>query len=294
LSVLFINMTEQKNISESRESLFRRFLYALGLSKAPDTAEDLEQEIQELIEEGEEHGLISRQEGEMISSIFEFRETVIREIMTPGSNIVSAPLNISPPDIIEKIKEYGFSRIPIYEEMPDHIIGILHAKDLLIAGGTKAAKPIKSMVKAPFFVQENQKITFLLREFQSKNTHMAIVTDEFASIRGLVTLEDVLEEIVGEIEDESDKHEEQWQVLDEQTIITDGKVNLEEVEDFFEVKFPDGPYESVAGFIIEQHDRVPEVGTVTCFESLTFTVLAASRRRVISVKIQRRAAGDHR
>ena len=284
-------MTEQKKIPETRESLFKRFLFALGVSRAPDTAEDLEQEIQELIEEGEEHGLISRQEGEMISSIFEFRETVVREIMTPGSNVVSAPLGSSPAEIVEIIKEHGFSRIPIYEDMPDHIIGILHAKDLLIAGGVKAVDPVKTMVKAPFFVRENQKITSLLREFQSKNTHMAIVTDEFASIRGLVTLEDVLEEIVGEIEDESDKHEEQWQIIDDHTIITDGKVNLEEVEDFFQVKLPDGPYESVAGFIIEQHDRVPEAGTVTNYDPLVFTVLAASNRRVISVKIQRRDAG---
>ena len=281
-------MTEQENISESRESFFKRFLYALGISRAPDTAEDLEQEIQELIEEGEEHGLISRQEGQMISSIFEFRETIIREIMTPGSNVVSAPFSISPAEIVAIIKKHGFSRIPIYAEIPDHIIGILHAKDLLIAGGVEAGNPIKSMVKAPFFVHENQKITFLLREFQARNTHMAIVTDEFGSIRGLVTLEDVLEEIVGEIEDESDKHEEQWQVIDDRTIITDGKVNLEEVENFFKIKFPEGSYESIAGFIIEQHNRVPEVGTVTNFDALTFTVLAASKRRVVSVKVHRR------
>lgn len=232
--------------------------------------------------------MISRQEGRMISSIFEFRETVIREIMTPGSNIVSASADTSPAEFIEIIKKHGLSRIPVYEEMPDHIIGILHAKDLLIAGGIEAGKPIKTMIKAPFFVQENQKITSLLREFQSRNIHLAIVTDEFASIRGLVTLEDVLEEIVGEIEDESDKHEEQWQVIDDKTIITDGKVNLEEIENFFQVNIPDGSYESVAGFIIAQHDRVPEVGTVTEYDSLTFTVLTASKRRVISVKIHQR------
>lgn len=285
-------MSEKEKNLEPRESFFKRFFCSLGLFKTPDSAEDLEQEIQELIEEGEEQGLISRQEGDMISSIFEFRETVIREIMTPGSNVVSAPVDTSPAAIVELIKRHGLSRIPIYDEMPDHIIGILHAKDLLIAGGAEAENPIGSMIKAPFFVSENQKITSLLREFQSKNTHMAIVSDEFGSIRGLVTLEDVLEEIVGEIEDESDKHEELWQVIDDKTIIADGKVNLEEIEEFFHMEFPDGPYESVGGFIVAQHDRVPESGTVTNFKSLTFTVLAASKRRVVSVKIQRRPPDD--
>ena len=284
-------MDEQKTSSDSHNSLFKRILYALGVAKPPDTTEDLEQEIQELIEEGEEHGLISRQEGEMISSIFDFRDTLIREIMTPSSDIISASSTTSVSELVDLIKKYGFSRIPIYSDNPDHIIGILHAKDLLIRGCSESSNLIESMVKPVFLAQENQKITTLLRDFQSKNTHMAIVTDEFGSIRGLITLEDVLEEIVGEIEDESDKPEEQWHLIDEQTLITSGKVNLEEIENFFHVALPDGPYESVAGFIIDKFDRVPETGTKTFFQSLTFTVLSASKRRVETIKIHQDVSG---
>lgn len=284
-------MDEQKTSSDSHNSLFKRILYALGVTKPPDTTEDLEQEIQELIEEGEEHGLISRQEGEMISSIFDFRETLIREIMTPSSDIISASSTAPVCEIIDLIKKNGFSRIPIYSENPDHIIGILHAKDLLICGASESLISLKSMVKPVFFAQENQKITTLLRDFQAKNTHMAIVTDEFGSIRGLITLEDVLEEIVGEIEDESDKPEEQWHLIDEHTLITSGKVNLEEIEIFFHITLPDGPYESVAGFIIDKFDRVPETGAETVFQSLTFTVLSANRRRIETVKIHQDVSG---
>ncbi|MCD6389342.1 MAG: CBS domain-containing protein, partial [Desulfobulbaceae bacterium] len=204
---------------------------------------------------------------------------------------ISASSTVTTRELIELIRKHGFSRIPIYSENPDHIIGILHAKDLLISGCSESSNLIESMVKSVFFAQENQKITTLLRDFQSKNTHMAVVTDEFGSIRGLITLEDVLEEIVGEIEDESDKPEEQWHLIDEHTLITSGKVNLEEIENFFHVSLPDGHYESVAGFIIDKFDRVPETGAETTFQSLTFTVLSASKRRIETIKIHQDVSG---
>lgn len=278
-------MDEKSPSQNIQENLFKRILEAFRLSRSLDTAEDLEHEIHELIEDGEEHGLISSYEGEMISSIFEFRETLIKEIMTPGSDIIRTAVETSPKEVIELIKEHGLSRIPIFSQTPDQIIGILHAKDLLISWATQGEDSLEAMASPPFFVQENQQIISLLRDFQKKNTHMAIVTDEFGSIRGLVTLEDILEEIVGEIEDESDKPEEQWQVIDEYTVITDGKVNLEEVENFFDVLFPEGPYESVGGFITDQIGRVAEQGTEIQFDSLSFTVISASQRRIESVKI---------
>ncbi|MBC8318746.1 MAG: HlyC/CorC family transporter [Desulfobulbaceae bacterium] len=278
---------EQTN--DSPPSIFRRILQSVGLTFQPDTHEELEQEIQELIEEGEEQGLISSQEGKMISSIFDFRDTMIKEIMTPATDIISAPATADHCKLIKIILDKGYSRIPIYEDNPDHIIGVIHAKDLLSCSSETPLTSIKNLLQQPFFVQEYDNILSLLRDFQSQKTHMAIVTDEFGSIRGLVTLEDILEEIVGEIVDESDKEEEDWQVIDDRTLITSAKVDLDKIETFFAETFPDGPYESVGGFIIHSLGHIPETGTSIDHGPLKMHVLSATRRRIHTVKIHKSA-----
>jgi len=280
-------MDKEQPPSEPNQSLLRRILQFSRLSPQPDTSEDLEQEIQELIEEGEEQGLISSHEGQMISSIFEFRGTLIREIMTPATDIVSASLSSTPCDIVQLIKSKGFSRIPIYDGSPDNIVGFLHAKQLLTCASDTELPPLSELLNPPFFVRENDKIVSLLLEFQSQKKHIAIVTDEFGSIRGLVTLEDILEEIVGEIVDETDMQVDEWQVIDDNTVITSAKVDIEKIESFFSIDFPEGLYESVGGFIINQLGKIPETGEKAQFGPLTFTVLTASKRRVKSVRINR-------
>ena len=269
------------------DSPFKRILNFFGINRAPDTTEDIEQEIQELLDDGEEQGLITREEGEMISSILEFRDTLVREIMTPRSDMVSAEAQVSAADLIQLITDEGYTRIPIYQDSPDNIIGILHAKDLLPFCLKAAAMPAASeLVKPAFFVLDTRKIVNLLKDFQSQKGHLAVVTDEFGSVRGLVTLEDVLEEIVGEIRDEYDKTEKRWKVVNKHMLLTDAKVNLEEVEDFFSITLPEGPYESVGGLIIHQLDRVPPVGATMLINSLVFEVVSADRRRIHTVKIQ--------
>ncbi|MEW6289657.1 MAG: hemolysin family protein [Thermodesulfobacteriota bacterium] len=282
-------MDKEQPPSEPNQSLLRRILQFSRLSPQPDTPEDLEQEIQELIEEGEEHGLISSHEGQMISSIFEFRDTLIREVMTPATDIVSASLAATPCDIIQLIKSKGFSRIPIYDGSPDNIVGFLHAKQLLTCSCDTQLPPLRELLNPPFFVRENDKLVSLLLEFQTQKRHMAIVTDEFGSIRGLVTLEDILEEIVGEIADETDMQVEEWQVVDDNTVITSAKVDIEKIELFFNIKFPEGPYESAGGFIINQLGKIPETGEKVEFGPFTFTVLSASKRRVKSIRISRKS-----
>ncbi len=273
------------NSTSSPPSLFRKILYNLGLAGSPDPAEDLSNELQELIEEGEEQGLISSLEGEMLTSIFEFRDTKIKEIMTPATEIILAPITSSPCDIIKLITAHGFSRIPIYDDSPDSIKGFIHAKDLLTCPDTPPVVEIAPLLTPMIFVNENAKVMALLQNFQTNNTHLAIVTDEFGATRGLVTLEDILEEIVGEIADESDKPESRWRIIDEQTVITDAKIDIEDVEEFFNVAFPEGPYESIGGFIIDQHGRIPERGTIVSYPPLTLTVLKADKRRIKMVKI---------
>ena len=283
-------MDNEPPSAEQHQSLFRRFLQLSGLAPQPETAEDLEHEIQELIEEGEEQGLISSHEGKMISSIFEFRDSVIREIMTPTTEIISAPLSASHSDIIKLITSKGFSRIPIFDESPDNICGILHAKQLLTCSAGTPLPPIQELTTPPHFVSEEDKVISLLRDFQDKKNHMAIVTDEFGSIRGLVTLEDILEEIVGEIVDETDQQVDQWQVINDHSVITPAKRNIEEIETFFDVTLPEGPYESVGGFMIDQLDHIPENGEKIEFKDLVFTVLSASMRKIRTVKVEKKIA----
>ena len=279
---------------DSKEpSLARRILHTIGLFRVPDTTQDLEHEIQELIDEGAEQGLISSHEGQLISSIFEFKDTLAREIMTPHTEMVCAPETISILEMVAIITEHGFSRIPIHAESPDQIIGILHAKDLLPYSFNDSPDPeIGKIVKPAYFIAEDYKIVELLKDFQNQKNHMAIVTDEFGSVRGLVTLEDVLEEIVGEITDEYDKAENDWKEIDEFTLLADAKVDIEEIETFFNVELPEGPYESVGGLILQHLGHLPAVGTELEVDLLTFYVISATNRRIKIVKICKKQSSD--
>jgi CBS domain containing-hemolysin-like protein len=271
------------------KSFFNRLCDFFGLNRAPDTAEDLEQEIQELLDEGEEQGLITSQEGKLFNSIFEFRDTLVHEIMTPRSEMVCADVSTPTAKLVQMITDKGFTRIPIYAENQDHIIGIVHAKDLLTisADADVNHSNLAALVKPGYFVLDNKRIVDLLRDFQAKKIHMAIVTDEFGSVRGLVTIEDVLEEIVGEIDDEYDKSEKGWRVLGDGSLMIYARVDIEEVESYFKVIFPEGPYESVGGLIIHQLGYVPKNGETVQFGGLVFKVISATKRHIKTVKINR-------
>lgn len=271
------------------KSLLEKLKSALGFRGAPDTTEELEHEIQELLEEGEEQGLISVHEERLINSIFDFRETIASEIMTPSAEMVCADLKTSVPELIRLINDEGYTRIPIYQGTPDQIVGILHAKDLLriCARDVGTEVDLKEFLNPATFIPESKPITELLREFQSKKIHLAIVVDEFGGVRGLVTFEDVIEEIVGEIDDEHDVEESELRVVDERTVIVDAKIDIEEVEAHFRLSLPEGPYESVGGFIIHRLGKVPQPGVVVQESGLSFKVLGADQRRIKSVRIVR-------
>jgi len=267
--------------------MFHNILDYLGLGRGPDSTEEFEHEIQELIDDGEEQGLISHREGKMINSILEFRDTVAKEIMTPSSEIVRVEAATPYHELVQLIIEKGFSRIPVFSGSQDNIIGILYAKDLLKHVNDQPLPRAEDIVKPAYFALENQKIIYLLRDFQAKKVHLAIITDEFGSVRGLASLEDVLEEIVGEITDESDQPDNGWQVLDQNTILADAKTDLEEVEDYFDLELPEGPYESIGGLIIHQLGHLPGVNTSIRIKGLDFQVLSATRRQIVQVKISK-------
>ncbi len=277
-----------ENRSQPEQSLLNKFLSLLGFTRSADTAEDLGHEIQELIDDGEDQGIISSQEGMMISSIIDFRETLVSEIMTPRTAMVCAPSTATSPELISLIIENGFTRIPIYADSPDQIIGILHAKVLLRYCTASSDTPTAGdMVNPAFFVRENHKIIDLLKDFKTKKIHMAIVVDEFSGIRGIVTFEDILEEIVGEIEDEYDQDDTRWTEVDENTVLTDAKVDIEALESFFNLDLPDGPYESIGGLVISQTGELPSTGDTIRIDNLTFKVISASDRRINTIQVQR-------
>lgn len=276
-----------KGFLEGLRSFFR-------LRGAPDTTEELENEIQELLEEGEEQGLITREEERLISSIFDFRETIASEIMTPSAEIVCAAETSTVEELVRMINKQGYTRIPIYRENPDHILGILHAKDLLriCAGDSSHPFTIQEYLNPPMLIQESKPITELLQDFQTKKNHMAMVVDEFGSVRGLITLEDVIEEIVGEIDDEHDQEERELRVVNDETIIVDAKIDIEEVEAHFGLHLPEGPYESVGGFVIHQLGKVPATGDQVEYAPLLFQVLGADKRRVKTLRITFQESAD--
>ncbi|MBU0482611.1 MAG: hemolysin family protein [Proteobacteria bacterium] len=276
--------------SPGESNIFKRFIQFLGFDRTIDSPEELEHEIQELLDDGQEQGLISSEEGKMIHSILEFRDTVAREIMTPSSEMISVRADCPYDKLVQIIITHGFSRIPVYKDKPDNIIGIIFAKDLLKYMNPKQTLVAADLIKPAYFALENMKIVDLLRDFQHKKVHLAIITDEFGSVRGLTTLEDVLEEIVGEITDETDRPDTDIKILDDRNIIVDARIDIEDVEDHFGVTLPEGPYESIGGMIIHSLGHLPGANTSLTVGALNFTVLSATRRRVNEVRVTSAAA----
>ena len=270
-------------------SLLKRLREFIPFGRTPDTTEALEHEIQELLEEGEEQGLISSMEEQMISSIFDFRDTLANEIMTPAAEIVSFEVKSPIGEIIEAVIEEGYTRIPIYRENTDRIIGILHAKDLLrlCAGETHCEGDIEAYLNQPYLISEDKPIVDLLREFQKNKIHMSVVMDEFGAVRGLVTLEDILEEIVGEIDDEYDVDDDDFEKLDDSTMLVKARVDIEDVEQRLEIELPEGPYESIGGLIIHMLGRIGVEGDTVQVGDIRLIVHTAGRRRIKKVKIIR-------
>jgi CBS domain containing-hemolysin-like protein len=256
--------------------------------KHPD---DIEKEIQSILEAGEERGFITRQEGEMIESIFEFKDTLAREIMVPRVDIACVSQDSSITDLIGVILERGHSRLPVFKDNIDHIKGILLAKDLLEFWN----KPdtdinLTKVLRPAFFIPEAKKISDLLRDFVEKKIQIAIVIDEYGGTSGLITIEDILEEIVGEIYDEYDTQEPRLLSQEDGSVIVDARLEIENLADHFGIEVPEGEFESVGGLMIHHLGKVPQVNDTVITQNLEFTAIAADERRV--KKIQVRTVAD--
>ncbi|MBZ4658758.1 MAG: HlyC/CorC family transporter [Desulfacinum sp.] len=271
---------------ESAKGLQRWLKKAFRRLSKLDKPKDLEKEIQQLIDEGEERGLISEDEGDMIQGIFSFRDTVAREIMVPRTDTLAAPVDTPIESIIRLIVESGHSRIPIYQDSIDNIVGILHAKDLLQYWG-KDSIELRETLRPPYFIPESKKISDVLRDLRHRKSHMAIVIDEYGGTAGVLTLEDIIEEIIGDIMDEYDSEENWLMEQEDGSILVDARLDIEELEDYLDVEFPEGKFESIGGFVISRLGRVPGVNEKIQFQGLEMVVEAADSRKIERIRIRR-------
>ncbi|MGB9617874.1 MAG: hemolysin family protein [Desulfomonilaceae bacterium] len=250
-------------------------------------------ELQQVIEESEEKGLIDHEEGDMIEGIFELKQTVAREIMIPRTSIVAVPSNCTLEQLLSTIIESGHSRIPVYEENVDHIVGILNAKDLLpLWLENRRDLDLSAIAREPYFVPETKRINDLLKELRAKKSHLAIIVDEYGGTSGIVTIEDIIEEIIGEIRDEHDVEEEPFIVQDEAATLVSAVVNLDDFEERFEVSVPREGYDTLGGFIIHHLGRVPARGEELVVGDLRLQVHSADPKRITRVLVTRIAAQD--
>lgn len=256
------------------------------LSRIQDS-DSIEKEIEQLIDEGEQRGLISEDEGEMIQGIFSFRDTIAREIMVPRTDTVCARADTKMPEIIELIIQSGHSRIPIYVDSIDNVIGTLHAKDLLSHWGCGAEVELAEIVRPPYFIPETKKISEVLKDLRGNKSHMAVVIDEYGGTAGILTLEDIIEEIIGEIVDEYDAEENLIAEHDDGSITVHARLDVEELEDYLDIEFPEGKFESVGGFVISLLGKVPEVNERVVHQNIEMVVEAANNRKIEKLRIRR-------
>ncbi len=262
--------------------------------RKPETKEYLEQEIQDLLEEGEEQGLISSLEEKMINSILEFHATSASEVMTPVAEVIACEVSLPFTELTQLVIESGFTRIPVYMESLDKVIGIVHVKELfkICVGGKAESVCINDYLRPINFVDEKKPIVELLREFQRTKIHIAVVQDEFGAVRGLVTLEDILEEIVGEIDDEYDDDDHTFRVMDDGSLLIHGWVDIEKLEEYYNIELPEGTYESVGGFVIQSLGRLAKEGDVVRSNGLFLEVVDASNRHIKRLCVRKENSTD--
>ena len=249
------------------------------------------EELRFLLEQGRAGGTIEEEEHELIENVFEFGETVVREIMVPRTHIAAMDVTAPSNDLVKLLVEGGYSRVPVYEGSLDTILGIVHAKDLLTLMEHRDLIILRDLLRSVYYVPETKPIDDLLREFQHRKVHIAIVVDEFGSTAGLVTMEDILEELVGEIQDEYDIEPDDIHQVDEHTYVVNASLSVADVNDRIAAfELPEGSdYTSVSGLINKWLGHIPEVDETFEYDTVRMTILKTDNHHVAQVKIEKLA-----
>lgn len=254
-----------------------------GRTRIPFVTED---EIRAYVDAGEEEGALEADEADMIYGILDLEKKRVHEIMVPRTDMVALETDAPFQEGLDLVIRHGYSRIPLFQDSLDNVTGILYAKDLLkqLASG-KRPQSIGELAKEPIFVPESKRVDELLQELQQKRVHMAIVVDEYGGTAGLVTIEDLLEEIVGEIQDEYDREEPQIERVSDGEAILDGRVSIGELNELFDIEIPAEEFDTVGGLVIHQLGKMPTMGDSVEWDNLSLEVLSTVGRRIKQVKV---------
>ena len=245
-----------------------------------------EEEIRMMVDVGEEKGSIKEEEKELINNVFEFNDKVVSEIMIHRKDIYAIDINSDIDNILKELDEYKYSRIPVYEENIDNIVGMLFIKDLLANVNKKEKVKIAKIIREPYFVSENKPIDELFRDLQKNKHQLAIVLDEYGGTAGLVTMEDIIEELVGNIFDEYDEEEKEFEKIDDNTFLISGSVSIHDLRKILGVEIPEGEYDTLSGYLIELLGRIPLDDEKPVIETkrVTYKIEDYEEKRILWVK----------
>jgi putative hemolysin len=272
------------------DKVIKRLSGVQELSKEEDR-EEKHDELMEVVEQSMADGVVDNEELEMIENVLVLDETTAGEIITPRTELIAVELNSSLDDVLEKIIGAGHSRLPVYDDRIDNILGLVYAKDLLAEiGKQNNGFELKDYIRPAYFIPETKSLRELLHEFQNKKQHIAVVLDEYGGVAGIVTIEDILEELVGEIEDEYEKKSPaSIKIIDEGKVLElDAKVYVEDLNNEFDVDLPeDEDYDTVGGFVSSQLGYIPKNGEIFEYENLRFRVISAEPRKINRLRIEK-------
>ncbi len=263
----------------------RLILRPLGAKSPP--AFFPEEEIKSLLIEGRETGDIDRTEQELIHSVFEFADISVKEVMVPPPKIHAIKVDTPVEAVLADIAENKFSRYPVYREELNDICGVVYTKDILDAMVRRRPIDIKTLMHPAYFVPESMKVSHLLQEMQRRHTQMAVVVNEYGTVEGLVTMEDLIEEIVGEIRDEYDLEERPVERLKDGSLVVDASLSVRDLKEEYGLPIPESPlYETLGGFVMAQLQNIPRSGAITHHNHLKFTIVDMEGRRIMKVKVE--------
>jgi len=250
-----------------------------------------EEEIRMMVDVGEEKGSINFKEKRMINNVFEFNDKTVSEIMVPRTEIYAFDINMSIGDVTRSLEEdYRYSRVPVYEDSIDNIKGIVYLKDILLSHNNKNSK-IKNLVKDAFYIPSSLPINELFEELRRQRKQIAIVVDEYGGTSGLVTMEDILEEIVGEIYDEYDEKKESYEMINNDTYILNGSMAIYDVESLLDIKIEDGNYDTISGYLIQKLGRIPssdERNLTIEDEDVSYNIINLDDKRISKIKVSKK------
>ncbi len=245
-----------------------------------------EEEVIQILEEGERSGAIDKTEHDLIKSILEFTDTTVKEVMVPRTDVFAVDIATPRDRLLQSLIDQGFTRVPVYRESIDNIVGIIYTKDLIGMLEHRDLIILQDVIRPAYLVPESKKISVLLKELQKNRQHMAIVIDEFGGTEGIVTIEDIVEEIVGEIRDEYDDEQSDVETASDGSAVISGGMAIHEFNERFGPYIPeDAQYDTISGFLHTQTERIPELNEEVLFGPLRFVIIKKNDRRILQVKI---------